>query len=76
MKKKPFDVIGIGACAVDYLGIVPEFPEPDTKNQMKKFTRQGGGPVSTALVALARLGASVSYFGKLGYLLFWFWIFY
>ena len=66
MKKKPFDVIGIGACAVDYLGIVSEFPEPDTKNQMKSFIRQGGGPVSTALVALARLGASVSYFGKLG----------
>ena len=66
MKKKTFDVIGIGACAVDYLGIVPKFPEPDTKNEMKRFIRQGGGPVSTALVALARLGASVSYFGKLG----------
>ena len=63
---RSFQVIGIGACAVDYLGIVPEFPRPDTKNQMKRFIRQGGGPVATALVALARLGASVSYFGKLG----------
>ena len=60
------DVIGIGACAVDYLGIVSEFPQPDTKSKMKKLIRQGGGPVATALVALARLGASVSYLGKFG----------
>ncbi len=61
-----FDVIGIGACAVDYLGIVSEFPWPDTKNRMKRLIRQGGGPVATALVPLARLGASVSYLGNLG----------
>ena len=67
-KKNPpaFDVIGIGACAVDFLGIVSEFPRPDTKNQMRRLIRQGGGPVATALVALSRLGASVSYLGKLG----------
>ncbi len=61
-----FDVIGVGACAVDYLGIVSEFPKPDTKIKMKKLIRQGGGPVATALVALARLGTSVSYVGKFG----------
>ena len=61
-----YDVVGVGVCAVDYLGIVPEFPRPDTKNKMKRFIRQGGGTVGTGLVALARLGASVSYLGKLG----------
>ncbi len=61
-----FDVIGVGACAVDYLGIVSEFPQPDTKSKMKRFIRQGGGPVATALVSLARLGASTSYLGKFG----------
>ena len=61
-----FDVIGIGACAVDFLGIVSEFPRPDTKSQMRRLIRQGGGPAATALVALSRLGASVSYLGKLG----------
>lgn len=61
-----FDVIGMGVCAVDFLGIVPGYPRPDTKNQMKRFIRQGGGPVGTGLVALARLGASVGYLGKLG----------
>jgi len=64
--KKQFDVIGLGACAVDFLGIVPSFPQPDTKNKMTRFIRQGGGPVATALVALARLGARVSFLGKFG----------
>jgi len=64
--KKRFDVIGIGSCAVDLLGIVPSFPKPDTKNKMIKFIQQGGGPVATALVTLARLGAKVSFVGKLG----------
>jgi len=64
--KKRFDVVGIGSCTVDFLGIVPSFPKPDTKNKMLTFIQQGGGPVATALVALARLGAKVSYVGKLG----------
>jgi len=63
---KRFDVIGIGSCAVDLLGIVPSFPKPDTKNKMIRFIQQGGGPVATALVTLARLGAKVSFVGKLG----------
>ena len=64
--RKKFDVIGIGSCAVDLLGVVPYFPKPDTKNKMVRFVQQGGGPVATALVALARLGAKVSFVGKLG----------
>jgi len=64
--KQRFDVIGLGSCAVDLLGIVPSFPKPDTKNKMIKLIQQGGGPVATALVTLARLGAKVSFVGKLG----------
>jgi len=64
--KKRFDVIGIGNCTVDLLGIVPSFPRPDTKNKIIRFIQQGGGPVATALVTLARLGAKVSFIGKLG----------
>jgi len=64
--KKGFDVIGIGNCTVDLLGIVPSFPRPDTKNKMIRFIQQGGGPVATALVTLSRLGAKVSFIGKLG----------
>jgi len=65
-KTTRFDVIGLGSCAVDLLGIVPSFPRPDTKNRMTKLIQQGGGPVATALVTLARLGAKVSFVGKLG----------
>ncbi len=63
---KRFDVIGIGNCSIDLLGFVPSFPRSNTKNKMIKFIQQGGGPVATALVTLARLGARVSFVGKLG----------
>ena len=62
-----FDVIGIGLSAVDYLGIVDEYPPPaDVKIQMSQFTRQGGGPAATALVTLSRLGAKTAFIGKMG----------
>jgi len=64
--RKRFDVIGLGSCAVDLLGIVPSFPKPDTKNKMVRLIQQGGGPAATALATLARLGAKVSFVGKLG----------
>jgi sulfofructose kinase len=60
------DVVGLGAATVDYLGLVPHFPEPDDKMAMREFARQGGGLVATALVTLARLGATTRYVGKLG----------
>lgn len=64
---KKFDVIGVGLSAVDYLGIVDEYPPPaDKKVLMKQFTRQGGGPAATALVALSRLGAKTAFVGKMG----------
>lgn len=61
-----FDVVGLGCSALDYLGIVSRYPCLDEKIEMLEFTRQGGGPVATALVTLSRLGASTSYIGKVG----------
>jgi sugar/nucleoside kinase (ribokinase family) len=60
------DVVGLGAATLDYLGLVPHFPDPDDKMTMLEFAREGGGLVATALVAVARLGASTRYVGKLG----------
>lgn len=60
------DVVGLGACSIDYIGVVDSFPKPDTKNRMSRIHVQGGGPVATALVTLARLGSSAAYLGKLG----------
>ena len=66
MKKKAFDVVGLGCCAVDCLGVVDEYPGPDQKLRVREFTRQGGGLTGTALVALARLGARTRFLGKVG----------
>jgi ribokinase len=64
--KTKFDVIGIGMSTVDNLFIVPHTPEFGQKCRAVDYNRQGGGPVATAMVALARLGAKVSFIGKAG----------
>ncbi len=64
--KKTFDVVGVGYTAYDYLGIVPHLPEPDTKLEVLELLEQGGGPVSTALVTLARLGRKPALIAKIG----------
>lgn len=59
-------VTGIGQCCWDYLGVVDAYPEADSKVEMQDWQEQGGGPVATALVALARLGVSCRFFGIVG----------
>jgi ribokinase len=63
---KEFDVVGLGYCAVDYLGIVPRYPELDEKMQMTEFRRQGGGLTATAMATVGRLGGRAAYIGKVG----------
>ena len=67
MTPKRYDVVGIGCSAVDYLGVVSKMPANlDAKIWMDEFSKQGGGLVATALVALARLGAKTHFVGKVG----------
>ncbi len=61
-----FDVVGLGCACVDFLGVVPYMPGLDDEIQMLAASRQGGGEVATALVALARLGSTASYVGQIG----------
>lgn len=61
-----FDVVGIGLNAVDYLVGLPRFPVPGEKLRMSAFTREGGGQVATALVALSRWGCRCKYVGNVG----------
>jgi sulfofructose kinase len=63
---RPFDVIGLGVNALDLIGVVDGYPEPDTKMPLLEFDVQGGGVVATALVACARLGLRARYIGKFG----------
>jgi len=65
MNNKTYDVLGLGAVAVDDLLYVDEFPQPDGKTQVQAKARAGGGLAGTALVAAARLGVRAAYCGVL-----------
>ncbi len=61
-----WDVLGLGAIAVDDLVYVDGYPEPDTKSRIIDRRREGGGLVGTALVTVTRLGGSAACLGVLG----------
>ena len=61
-----FDVVGLGQCAFDALGRLPQMPPEDSKAELEELLLQGGGPVATALVTLARLGARTAFLGRCG----------
>ncbi len=61
-----WDILGLGAVAVDDLLYVDHYPIPDTKQPVLSRRREGGGLTATALVAAARLGARTAYATTLG----------
>jgi sulfofructose kinase len=63
---KEFDVIGLGVSPLDVVTLVDHFPGQDEVQRAQAVTVQGGGPVATAVVTLARLGASVAMVDNLG----------
>ncbi|MBW1721729.1 MAG: sugar kinase [Deltaproteobacteria bacterium] len=64
MKHAPqIRVVGLGQACVDYLGRVNKFPAEDEKVELEELVMQCGGPASTALVVLARLGVKVAFIG-------------
>jgi sulfofructose kinase len=65
---RPFEdieVVGLGQACVDYLGRVPSYPREDGKVELLDLRSQCGGPASTALVTLARLGIKTSFLGSI-----------
>ena len=66
LQDKPFDVVGMGLNAVDFISVVPEFPAPNSKMEILHFSKQGGGQVATAIAALSRWGVRTKYIGKVG----------
>jgi sulfofructose kinase len=66
LQEKPHDVVGMGLNSVDFLCVVPEFPTINSKMRILKFSKQGGGQVATAMVALSRWGIKARYMGKVG----------
>ena len=63
---KKVDVVGLGQCCQDYIGIIEQYPAVDTKCEATGITIQGGGPVATALVALARWKLNCAFLGVTG----------
>jgi sulfofructose kinase len=57
---KHWDVVGLGVSTLDALYLVEAFPADEGNRRALDFSLQGGGPVATAIVALARLGARVA----------------
>jgi ribokinase len=60
------DVYGIGQCCIDCLARIPAYPPPDTKCEVLDLVIDGGGPVATAVVALARWGVRCAFSGVVG----------
>ncbi len=61
-----FDVVGLGASVVDIVQLVDHFPAQEEVLRALDLTVQGGGPVATAMVTLARLGANVAMLDAIG----------
>ncbi|MDQ4122868.1 MAG: PfkB family carbohydrate kinase [Acidobacteriota bacterium] len=64
--EKPFDAVGFGTNAVDFLIVVPEHPQPDTKIRLTDYIQAAGGMTASAMVGLQRLGMKTAYAGRYG----------
>lgn len=58
-------IVGIGACVMDTLVTVPNYPKEDTKLRAVSSKAAGGGPTATGLVAAQKLGVQTAYIGVL-----------
>lgn len=61
-----YDVVGLGIASYDLIGVIAGEPRIGAKQQLAAWQEAGGGPVATALVTLARLGARVCMHGVTG----------
>ncbi|HTA29009.1 MAG TPA: PfkB family carbohydrate kinase [Candidatus Cybelea sp.] len=61
-----FDVLALGAVAVDDLFYIDSYPAPDEKMPILRRQRQCGGMSAIAAIAASRLGCRTAYGGVLG----------
>ncbi|MGE5073639.1 MAG: carbohydrate kinase family protein [Anaerolineae bacterium] len=61
-----FDIVGLGASTVDILSLVDHLPGEDENMRALEISIQGGGPVATAMVTAARLGARTAMIDAIG----------
>ncbi len=65
-ENKEFDVVGFGTNAVDYLIVVPKYPEFNSKIELENYTQLAGGEIASTMVGLRRLGLKTAYIGSFG----------
>jgi sugar/nucleoside kinase (ribokinase family) len=63
---KDIDVIGLGVSTIDILNVVDHFNSEEEVQRAVETAIDGGGPVATAIVTLARLGAKVMMIDSVG----------
>lgn len=59
-------VVGLGQASIDYLGVISDYPAPDSKCELASLSIQGGGPAATAMATLTRLGRPAAFIGAVG----------
>src|SRR5947209_20610653 len=63
---KEFDAVGFGTNAVDYLIVVPEYPNFNSKTELIHYQQLGGGEIASTMAGLKRLGRKTAYVGRFG----------
>lgn len=58
-------IVGIGACVMDTLIALPNYPTEDTKLRAESTVIAGGGPAATGIVAASKLGEECGFIGVL-----------
>jgi ribokinase len=61
----PGIIVGVGHCTVDYLGLVPRYPDTTESAEIAEFSQQGGGAAATALATIAIFGVPARFVGKI-----------
>ena len=61
-----FDIIGIESPCMDFAMNLDRLPGPNSGARLNGYTWQGGGKISTGIIAAARLGAKCMQIGTLG----------
>lgn len=69
MPAPSFDVVGVGANSVDFVTLLPAYPQPESAFAKMQISRQAvrcGGQMATALAACVGLGLRARYVGVTG----------
>ncbi|MEE2822504.1 MAG: PfkB family carbohydrate kinase [Acidobacteriota bacterium] len=64
--ERPFQVVGLGLNAVDWIYVIPRYPVHGGKVEIENVYKRGGGQVATASALCARYGLKVRYVGRVG----------